>query len=510
METLGGKREKITPTATISPVISDEKAAEENKKAVGWKYRYRVSKMQEAQKREAAEELLKAESKKHEHVPAHEKLDPVLARLTPEERAVGWQYRLVKLILYVLKNSNFFSFSFSYRIRRKLDAIKNATRDTGGGKRSKKQKELSRKQKEKEKFIKKVEETIEEVLNIDDIDETPFMEYVRRGSVYIFSGLLPTAKRSICLLPLPVTFSFCNENKNEIVNKTLTTTELPPPSKQIPTKKLRTKKEKRAKQFIHSRPTRLGAIDEKTDESIKPLSKIPTTTTEKPHVQKKQPHQRLRSSTRRSNDEQIKHFDEEEEPVKKLVGVESKKKKNKKRFQIIGQEVKIKPKHSASLPVTNPPPIVTTSPPIVEIPKTPPPPSPSPPSPKPEIVSTTTHAPLRSISEIIQEEAATLLSTQSSFSEEAKEETNEANENLQTTTTTLPPDLHDSTTSTEDHKNAAPSDSESSASDGESNSNEETEEKADPAPIKKIKQFYENAKESVHGVFDLNDEKASS
>jgi len=110
METLGGKREKITPTATISPVISDEKAAEENKKAVGWKYRYRVSKMQEAQKREAAEELLKAESKKHEHVPAHEKLDPVLARLTPEERAVGWQYRLVKLILYVLKNSNFFFF----------------------------------------------------------------------------------------------------------------------------------------------------------------------------------------------------------------------------------------------------------------------------------------------------------------------------------------------------------------------------------------------------------------
>lgn len=51
--------------------------------------------MREAQKREAADGLIKPTSKKHEYVPPGEKLDPVLARLTPEDRAVGWQYRLV-------------------------------------------------------------------------------------------------------------------------------------------------------------------------------------------------------------------------------------------------------------------------------------------------------------------------------------------------------------------------------------------------------------------------------
>ena len=51
--------------------------------------------MQEAQKHQAAEALTKPTSKKHDHTPAHERLDPALARLTPEERVVGWQYRLV-------------------------------------------------------------------------------------------------------------------------------------------------------------------------------------------------------------------------------------------------------------------------------------------------------------------------------------------------------------------------------------------------------------------------------
>jgi hypothetical protein len=329
------------------------------------------------------------------------------------------------------------------------------------------------------------------------------MEYFRRASSYIFFGLLPTAQKSICLLPLPVTFSFCNEYDNENTIETLTTTELP---KQSQTKKLRTKKEKRAKQFIHSRSTRLDSTDEKIDDPIKPLSKTPTTTIEKLQSQKKQSRQRLRTSTRRNNDEQIKHFDEEEEPVKKLVGVESKKAKNKKKFQIIGQEVKIKHKHSSTpVKTTNPPPIVTTSAPVVANPK-------ANPSPKPEIVSTTTSAPLRTISEIIQEEATTLLSTKPSFFEESKEEINEANEILQATRTTSPLDLSNNIASGEDNDSIG-SDSESSASDNDSNSKEEAEEKVenyDPAPIKKIKQFYENAKESVHDVFDLKDEKDSS
>ncbi|CAF5183153.1 unnamed protein product, partial [Rotaria sp. Silwood1] len=84
---------------------------------------------------------------------------------------------------------------------------------------------------------------------------------------------------------------------------------------------------------------------------------------------------------------------------------------------------------SIPITITNSPPIITTSVPNVEIPEINS-------SPEPHIISTTTHAPLHSISEIIQEEAATLLSTKPTFSEETTEEINEANEDLQTTTTT--------------------------------------------------------------------------
>ena len=98
METLGGKREKkVTPAAASPTAASDEKQAEENKKVVGWQYRYRVSKMREAQKQEAAEALAKGASKKRDHVPIDERLDPELARLPPEARIVGWQYRFVRL-----------------------------------------------------------------------------------------------------------------------------------------------------------------------------------------------------------------------------------------------------------------------------------------------------------------------------------------------------------------------------------------------------------------------------
>jgi hypothetical protein len=388
--------------------------------------------------------------------------------------------------------------------------MKDAARETEGGKRSKKQ--LS-KRKDKEKIIKQVEESIEKILNIDDIDETPFMEYFRRTSSYVFFGLIPTARKSICLLPLPVKLSFCKQDDNK---ETLTTTE---GSKQSPVKKLRTKKEKRAKQFIHSRVTKLDT----TDDPIKPLSKLPTTTVEKP--QKKPSRQRVRSSIRRNNDEQIKHFDEEEQPVKKLVGVESKTKKNKKKFQIIGKEVKIKHKHSTNpapvstttpsipLTTTHPPPVaevtpsipitttrrspvVTTPPPLKEVPKTTP----------PETIPTTTHAPLRTISQLIQEEEAAALlssSTKSTYSEEVKEETNEANEILQRTTTPSSSVKEDSDSTSSDSE----SDSNDSESSSDSNSNEEN---SDPSPVKNIKQFDERAKENVHGALDLKDHEDSS
>ena len=92
---LGGTREKkvAKPAKHAAPAAVEHKAPEVDPKAVGWQYRYRVSKMREAQKREALEGLTRPASKKREHVPIDERLDPELARLTPEERVVGWAYR---------------------------------------------------------------------------------------------------------------------------------------------------------------------------------------------------------------------------------------------------------------------------------------------------------------------------------------------------------------------------------------------------------------------------------
>ena len=410
-----------------------------------------------------------------------------------------------------------------YRIRRKLDAIKIAARESDSGKRGKK----SSKGKDQEKIIKKVEESIEKILNIDDIEYTPFMEYFRRASSYVFFGLLPTAKKSICLLPLPVTFKFCDEDENEDKSKTIVVNETTKS-----TKKLRTKKEKRAKQFIRSRSTNLDAIQEKVEAAVKSPVKPSTEPVDKVRSVKKPSRTPARPSPgRRVTNEQVKHFDEEEQPVKKLVGVESKKRKNKKRFQIIGQEVKIKPKHTntpplptttATIPST---PVTTTAPPVVQRPT---------PSPKPDIrttttttttastTTTTTHAPLRSISEMIQEEAATLLSTQASTTEETKEEISEVNRNIRATTIAPSVDLSDDSTSAEDNDDSTTSDNETSDSDSDDDeeeaddddddeSSEENDDDTDSSTIKKTtKGFYENAKESVHGVFDLDDGKDSS
>jgi hypothetical protein len=88
----GGKREKkVTKPTTKSSAkktIETTEQISDEKKKVGWEYRYRVSKMREAQKREAS-----PSKKQDKIVVPKENLDPDLARLTPEERIVGWQYR---------------------------------------------------------------------------------------------------------------------------------------------------------------------------------------------------------------------------------------------------------------------------------------------------------------------------------------------------------------------------------------------------------------------------------
>jgi hypothetical protein len=374
---------------------------------------------------------------KYYPVKKQDQLDSKLAPLSSDERNAGWEYR--------------------YRIRRKLDSQKNATtHENASGKRAKKSK-----RKGKEKLIKKVEESIEKILNIDDIDETPFMEYVRRTSSYIFFGLLPTAKRTLCLLRLPVTFAFCDE---EVIDQRSATT------KSMPFKKLKTKKEQRAKQFIRSHTTKFGAEDKATerriDETMKSLYKKPSlpplqTPPLPPTKQRKHPPKESKTN------------EEEEESMKKMVGVDSMKNKNKKQFQIIGREVTIKQKH------LSPPSIMTTPPtPIVEIP------------------ITTATPRLRTISEVIQEEAATILSprkTSSRTSEEIQAEIDETNESIQeqkklkasstttTTTTTAAPTPIDSTTSGED--NGPPS---TSTNDSEIN------------------------QENVHNISDLEKEKNSS
>ena len=373
------------------------------------------------------------------------------------------------------------------------------TRDTEAGKRSKKRKQrlesrLLSKRKEQEKIIKKVEESIEKFLNINDLDETPFMEYFRRASTYILFGLMPTGRKSICLLPLPVTFSFC---KDELTKETLTTTELPKP---ILKKKLRTKKEKHAKQSISSRPSKSESTHDKIVDSVKPLSKTPIETVDKP--QGKQTHRKVRSSIRRRTNEQTRHFDEEEQQIQKIIGVESPKKKSKKRFQIISKEVKIKHKHSQipssstttpSIPTTTDQiPIMRVSTPIVENSEI------ASFSSEVNVVSTTTSAPFRSISDIVQEEVATLLSTKSTLSEEI-DESNESLQSTKTAGTSLNP--NNSRISNQDNSESESIDSSESR---------ENNENLDISPVKKIQQFFENAKESVHVMLDLKDNKNSS
>jgi len=300
------------------------------------------------------------------------------------------------------------------------------------------------------------------------------MEYFRRGSSYIFSGLIPTAKKSICLLPLPRTFSFCNEeNKDQI-----TTTEK---SKAKRIKKLKTKKEQRAKQFIRARVTKLGAEDKATerrvDEVMKKLYKKPSlpplqTPLLPSSSEKSQKKQRVHPPKRFDNNDSVKRSNEEEYPIEKKIGVDSQKNKNKKQFQIIGKELKVKNKHKPPSPVATPPPSIVEAP-----------------------TSTPSPSRLRTLSEVIRDEAATILSTQRPSSrtpEEIAAEIHEANEIVQertklearTTTTTLPTLIDNATSGEEDNDSTT------------TENNSETTE--------------ENAKQNVHDKLDLEKDKDSS
>ncbi|CAF4744511.1 unnamed protein product [Rotaria sp. Silwood1] len=357
-------------------------------KSVGWQYRYRVSKMHEAQKHNKSKTSTK---KKQNKTSTQEQIDPELARLAPEERSVGWKYR--------------------YRVRRKLDALKeDANRESG--KRTKKE-SLSSKRKEKEKLKEKGEGSFEKILNISNIDGTSLMGYFRRASSYVLYGLLPSAKKSICLLPLPITFSFCKKENTEQAETITDKTE------RIRIKKLKTRKEQRAKQFIRSHITKLGKDDKVTerrvDEAMKDLYKKPSLpplqippSTQKSKKTRKKHHKN--SSKRPNQDEQRKHFNKKHK-TKKQIGVESKKNKNRKRSQIIGREVKIKHKHkSCPFAVTIAPPTKPTS---------------QPPS---------SFQRLRTLSEVIREEAVTLFggtSKSSKTPEDINDKINEANEIIQ-------------------------------------------------------------------------------
>jgi len=196
------------------------------------------------------------------------------------------------------------------------------------------------------------------------------------------STLASKAKNSVCFLPGPNLLPFCSSEN----------TKSTAPNKTVPrVKKLRMRTENRAKQFIHARIRKLGAHDKATerrvDEQMKRLYKKPSY----PPIQKPPPSSTVDSAA---------HSSKSHEHVEKVIAVDSKKAQNKKKNQIIGQEVPIKPKHAS-------PPTTTTSEPV------------------------TPSVPLRSIAEVIKQEAATILKSdrkESQTPEEIQYEINETKE----------------------------------------------------------------------------------
>ena len=271
---------------------------------------------------------------------------------------------------------------FSSRIQHKPNSIHNIVH-LENAKHTRKR--TSPKRNDKEKMTRRVEETIENPFHINGMDQKSSMEYFRRTLLYVLFTFLPMTQKTICILPLPLTFSLCNEEDNDNLVTSIKD------SKQIPIKKLRTKKERRAKQFIHSHITKLGVIDDKAterrvDETMKKLySKPSLPPLQTPllidnimKIHKKQ----NKYLSKRLNVNQRKIPFNKEYSMKNKIRIKLKTNENKKQFQFMGEEMKVKYRNR---------PIITTSPTI-------------------QISLTTSSTPiLKSISEVIQEEAAVLL-----------------------------------------------------------------------------------------------------
>ncbi|CAF1017570.1 unnamed protein product [Didymodactylos carnosus] len=328
-------RERLKKTV-VKKSNSDQQPKDQENKNVGWNYRYRVSKMLEEQKHEKTDgkTLTKPKLKlKAKVVNEKEELVPDLSNLTPEQKVVGWAYR--------------------YRIRRKLDAIRNETLRTIGGKRLKNKKssndtitattthETIQKTKQKQSQIKKF-------VNTDDRKETMLFS---KPFNYVIYDRLPAFRNSICrlLIRLP----FCGDTDDE------TSRQKDDPKPQVQKKKLKTKKEQRAKQFIRTKASKLVSDDDNDkpiDETLKKYMKNRTTTTSskkstKTRVSKHhivdddisitQPKRKKSSHRRRVIiDERVQYYDGEESPVKKVISIETNKKNMKKKFHVIEKEIK--------------------------------------------------------------------------------------------------------------------------------------------------------------------------
>lgn len=319
----------------------------------------------------------------------------------------------------------------SYRIRRKLDSsTSTATDDNENGKRE--TKSSSKKRQEKEDLIEETADLHDRTDDSQDINNSPVIRYFSRTSSYFLS----MGKNILCLLPRSEPWTFC-ELENDKLNSSITQS-----TKTRVVKKLKTKKEQRAKQFIRSHTTKFGAEDKATerrvDETMKslyrrpslpPLQTPPSPTTS---TSKKAP----AKTSRRSLLKPGKSNPEEQIPTERIISVASKKNKNKKQYQIIGQEVKRRPKD------LSPPSVRKTTRSPVELPKT-----------------TTPPPRLRTLSEVVRDEAATILApirSSSRTAEELQEEINETNESIQetkrirTATNAKTPVVIDSTTSGEE------------------------------------------------------------
>jgi hypothetical protein len=205
----------------------------------------------------------------------------------------------------------------------------------------------------------------------------------------------PITKQTLCKLPLSTVLPYCTENDREQLSTTQDN------SRQMSTRKLRTKKEQRAKQFIRSHATKLGAEDKATerrvDETMKSLYKSPSLPPiQMPPVETKTDKsiKRVHSLKQHSDRRLSMHINRDQDTRSNMNSNESKKKRSQTSAQIQDK---------------------TRAPIDVRLP--------------PATMSTTVSTRLRTLAEVIQEEASILLTSQRTAfrtAEDIQEETNES------------------------------------------------------------------------------------